>query len=245
MRWTPQRFWILTAFNAAALGLLFLVLCGMFLAMAAMAPEIESWPLLSVAAIGLLLTPLGLSLTRKTLTATQHWVGLFVHGGSLIVYLLLLVFFSMSWLRATRRTFLIPDGYKGDVYVLHVSQPKPLPNIHHWRTTYRVPLDGVLVIGDPMPQSTNDDYDYEKPDGNRQEITDHEWSTVSDTAANRANTSTPIIFFPRTGSFSSRSGCTVQFEEVYVGTKSNLLTDYKQTDIDAYVTTHRIVCDHR
>jgi uncharacterized protein DUF6843 len=240
MRWTQLRFWIITLANGLALCLLLLVLSGMFLALAAMAPVVESWPLFSVASLGVVLTGFGLYFTRLAKTRRQKWIGWSLHGGSLFIYVLIAIILATSWLRATRRTFLLTDGYKGDFYVIHVhSQAHEHKN--HWRTTYRVSSDGILLTDDPMPESMRDEYTYLGADGKTKPITDIELSTIPDTPQSRADL-TPIAFFPRTGSFTSRSGCNVQFEQVYIGTKADLLKNYKQTDLNSYVAAHPSLC---
>jgi hypothetical protein len=241
MRWTSFRFWLITVANGLVLGLVLLAIWGTLVALAAMAPEVESWPLFTFGGIGVVLSAVGLYLTKLARTKKQRWVGWSIHGGSLALYVLVAVFITKSWLSATRRTFLLTDGYNGDFYVIHVAAQKPHKQQSHWRTTYAVPSDGVLVIDDPMPQSTNDEYTYVRADGRTQRIADMEYSTVPDTPQNRADL-TPIMYFPRTGGFQSRSGCHVQFEEVYIGTKADLLKSYKQTDLDSYLAVHPTIC---
>lgn len=241
MRWTPLRFWLVTSANALVLALVLFVIWTVLLLLGAMAPEVDSWPLFTFGGIGLALSVFGLYLTKSAHTKRQRWVGWSIHGASLALYVLIALFITKSWLSATRRTFLLTEGYKGDFYVLHVSSRKPHKYQRRWRTTYRVPADGVLVTNDPMPESMNDEYAYVRTDGTTQRITDMEYSTVSDTPQNRSDL-TPIMFFPRTGGFQSRSGCSVQFEQVYIGTKADLLANYKQTDLDSYLAAHPELC---
>jgi hypothetical protein len=241
MRWSPLRFWLITSANGLILVLMLLAICGTLIALAAMAPEIDSWPLFTFGSIGIALTTLGLYFTRLARTGKQRWIGWLVHGASLTLYVLIAVFITTSWLRATRRTFLLTDGFKGDFYVLYVPSSTPHELNRHWRTTYRIPADGILVTNDPMPESMNDKYAYVRTDGTTRQITDMEYSTISDTPQNRSDF-TPIVYFPRTGSFQSRSGCKVQYEQVYVGTKADLLANYKRSDVDSYVATHPALC---
>lgn len=242
MRWTAPRFWTVTVTNGIVLfGLLPFAIFGMLFAMAAMAPEIESWPILTVTCVGAILTGFGLYFTKETRTRSQRWSGYIIHSGSLAVYILLTLIWVSSWERATRRMFLLPAGFIGDVYILHIPSEQKVA-AGHWRTNYLVPPDGILVTGDPMPQSMNDEYAYQLPGGRTARITDLELSTIPDTPANRRDREHPIVFFPRTGSTTLRSGCTVQFEQVYVGTKADLLTNYKEADLQSYLEHHRRLC---
>lgn len=59
-----KKFWIVTAGNLLVVGLLVLVLYGMMLAFAAIAPEISSWPLFTVVLTGVVLSVVGLRVTR-------------------------------------------------------------------------------------------------------------------------------------------------------------------------------------
>jgi hypothetical protein len=217
------------------------VLFGMLIAMAVMAPEIESWPILTLFSLGSIFTGFGLYFMKATQTTSQRWSGYIIHGGSLAIYILLTVVCATSWLRATRRMFLVPAGFKGDLYVLHIPSGEKFAT-GQWRTKYFVPSDGILITGDPLPQTMNDEYAYLLAGGRNTRITDVEMSTISDTPTNRRDRDQPIIFFPRTGSTTLRSGCTVQFEQVYVGTKADLLTSYKQTDLQSYVENHPHLC---
>jgi hypothetical protein len=206
-----------------------------------MAPEIEAWPLLTFGGIGVALTFFGLYLTKLARTRKQKWAGWSIHGASFVLYILIAAVIATSWLRATRRRFLLTDGYKGDFYIIHKPSLRGQKHRTEWRTTYWVPTDGVLVVNSPMPHSTNDEYAYTRIDGTVRRISDIEYGTVPDTPQNRADLA-PIVFFPRTGSFTSQTGCTIQFEEVYVGTKANLLKNDKETNLDSYAAAHPFLC---
>ena len=55
------------------------------------------------------------------------------------------------------------------------------------------------------------------------------WSTtVQRTPENLANDKDTGIYFPRSGTFTDSTGCTVKYEEFYVGTKAYLLSDYAE-----------------
>ena len=43
------------------------------------------------------------------------------------------------------------------------------------------------------------------------------------------------MFFPRSGKFISSTGCSVEYQLFYVGTKAHLLREYKQLDLSAYL----------
>jgi predicted Kef-type K+ transport protein len=62
-----KRLWIVTLANIAVAGLLLLVIYGIMLALAVLAPEISEWPLYVLVAIGIALSITGLVFLRKAL----------------------------------------------------------------------------------------------------------------------------------------------------------------------------------
>ena len=64
----------------------------------------------------------------------------------------LFIIFGLAFLfiSSTKERFLIPDGYKGDVYVIYGVRDGETVNKTRWAVTYRIPKDGVLRVQEPM-----------------------------------------------------------------------------------------------
>jgi len=91
-----------------------------------------------------------------------------------------------------------------------------------------------------MPDDSSLDesrYYYEKQNGSLVQIRNF-WPTKSFDAENLANHKDLGVFFPRTGKFTDANGCSVQFEQFYVGTKAHLLSQYRQIDLARYFRDH-------
>src|ERR1700682_365517 len=60
-------------------------------------------------------------------------------------------------------------------------------------------------------------------------------TTVQRTPENLANDKDIGIFFPRSGTIADSSGCTLKYEEFYVGTKAYLLSGYAEKDTNQFL----------
>lgn len=80
-----KKFWIVTAANLLVAGLLALVLYAMMLALAVIAPEISSWPLLTVVLTGLVLSVVGLRFTRPLASRGWRISAYVLHSGILAI----------------------------------------------------------------------------------------------------------------------------------------------------------------
>ena len=156
----------MTLANVAVAFLLLLVLYAIRLALAVLAPEISGWPLYILLPLGLALSVVGLMLRKGV---SSHWSRriVYVVKGSALAFDLLIVFaFAALFISSTKERFLIPDGYKGDVYVVYdAPDGEPLNKIH-WAVTYRIPKDGVLRVQGSMTRTlTRTEYDYQTETG--------------------------------------------------------------------------------
>jgi len=183
--------WILLICQILLLGISVLLLFSLFLAMAAMAAGIEGWPfytdILLVIAVGCL----GIIVSRKYPPGNLRGFALVLHGSALGLCFLCLSLSGWSWFHAYRRRFLLPDKFQGTVTLFHSSQGVA-PNKTWWRTTYRIPSDGILVTSDPPlagGETFIDEYLYVKSDGRFATITDVGPGTLADTTANRGDDS--------------------------------------------------------
>jgi hypothetical protein len=211
-------------------ALVILVLYGTLLALSALAPEISSWQLLTLLAIGVPISIVGLWLTRNLGSRIWRWLGLIINGAAIALYAAIIIGIGVLLARTTNRRFIIPEGYKGDVYIFY-SDRTGKPATHHAIVTFRIPSDGNLFTTEPMVEGwTRDDYYFQSRNGTQRRI-ENLWSTtVQRTPDNLANDKDIGIFFPRSGTIGDSSGCTVKYEEFYVGTKAYLLSGYAEKD---------------
>ncbi len=82
VRW--QR--IITLANLVVAALVILVLFGTLLALSALAPEISSWQLLTLLAIGVPISVVGLWLTKNLGSCVGRWLGLIINGAAIAFF---------------------------------------------------------------------------------------------------------------------------------------------------------------
>jgi 2-amino-4-hydroxy-6-hydroxymethyldihydropteridine diphosphokinase len=244
----PALFWFLTALNILVVAAQLYLLYAILSALAAFAAGIVGWIWYVLGALFLL--GIGLSIfllfrTRRVRSTTGRRIGYFINVLPALIYLLFLVGILLLTIKTTRRRFIINGHYQGTVYVLHTQHAGKTGIKGFWRTTYYVPADGVLVTSDPgIPGFVSDEYDYLEANGHLTRLKDFDPGTMPDTPENRANDKDYGVYFPRGGSIGTTDGCTVEDEEVYVGTSAYLLARNKELNIDAYLRAHPEVCDH-
>jgi len=238
-----KRLWVVTIANVAVAGLLLLALYAIMVLLAVLAPDISGWPLYILLPLGLALSVLGLRFTKDVASRTSRRIAYLVNACALAFDLLIIFGFAALFISSTKERFLIPDGYKGDVYVVYGSTGGESLNKTRWAVTYRIPKDGVLRVQGPMTRTwTRTEYDYQMETGNLERIRNFWPSTIHPTAENLANDRDIGVFFPRAGTFTDPKGCSVEYQQFYVGTKAHLLTKYKQLDISAYLQDHPVAC---
>ena len=177
---------------------------------------------------------------------SSHWSRriVYVVNGSALAFDLLIVFaFAALFISSTKERFLIPDGYKGDVYVVYDAPDGEPLNKTHWAVTYRIPKDGVLRVQGSMTRTlTRTEYDYQTETGKLKSISNFWPTTIHPTAENLANDADISVFFPRSGTSTDPKGCSVEYQQFYVGTKAHLLTKYKELDLFSYLQKHPAGC---
>ncbi len=237
--------WTITIPSAVVASLLMVVVHSIMLALAVIAPEISGWPLFILLPISLVLSVTGLRFAKTSVSSVARRVAFVINGFALAFDLLIILSVATIFFGSTSERFLIPDGYKGDVYVVYGARDGESLNKAMWRVTYRIPQDGILRTQMPtIPRWTRAEYYYEKQDGSLEQIRNFWPTTIHPTAENLANHKDLGVFFPRTGKFTDANGCSVQFEQFYVGTKAHLLSQYRQIDLGRYVRDHPGACSN-
>ena len=235
--------WITTLANIAVVSLLLVVIYNMMVALAVLAPEILGWPLCILLSLGLTLSVVALWSMKGVVSRTSRRVASAVNGCALAFNLLIVLGLVTIFFGSAKERFLIPDGYKGDVYVVYGAAEGESLDKTHGGITYRIPGDGILRTRDPMPRSrTRTEYYYERMEGSLERIRNFWPTTIHPTPENLANDKDIGVFFPRTGTFTNSTGCSIQFEQFYVGTKAHLLSKYQQKDLARYVREHPGAC---
>jgi len=243
METRSKLLWIVTVANIAVASGLVVVICSILLALAMLAPEISGWPLYILLPIGLVLSVTGLRFTKGVVSPTSRRIAFVVNGCALAFDLLIIAGVPTMFFRSTEEQFLIPDGYQGDVYVVYGARDGESLNKTREGVTLRIPRDGILRTRDPIHLgSTRTAYYYERQDGSLERIRNLWPTTIQPTPENLANDRDIGVFFPRNGTFSDSTGCSVQFEQFYVGTKANLLSKDRGKDLGRYLRDHPSAC---
>ena len=238
-----KKFWIIIVANLLVAGFLVIVLYGMMLALAVIAPEISSWPLFTVVFTGLVLSVVGLRVTRPFASRGWRIFGYVFHGGILAINAAIIVGVAVLYFGSTTEKFLIPQGYKGDVYVIYNASDGVPEQRTRRQVTYSIPFDGILRTRGSMDRDfTKSEYFYQSPDGTLEKIRDFWPVTIPETPENLSNDNDVGVFFPRTGTGTYSDDCAIEYSQFYVGTKAFLLTKYKGKDLSEYVREHPGAC---
>jgi len=215
-------FWIITAGNVIVCALLVVFIYAVMAALAAFAAGVTETPGFVLLGIGLILTAVSWPITRGAPSKRKRWLGYALNGSALAVYTLVLATVATLWLHTTRRRFLVPAGFQGELILVHTPNRGELGRKGLLRTTYRFPGSGILITQDPPPAGLfSDRYEYIYPDGHLQKLGDAGPGTLHDTPENRANKTDVVTYFPRGDSPKSPTDCSI--EEISVGTRAFLL----------------------
>jgi hypothetical protein len=235
--------WTLTLANIVVTSGLVIVRYSIMLALAVLAPEISDWPVYIFLIVGLALSVTGLRFTKGVVSRTSRRITFGVNGCALAFDLLVMFGLATAFFGSTKERFLIPDGYKGDVYVVYGARDGESLSKTREGVTLRIPQDGVLRTRDPMPLGwTRTQYYYERQNGSLERIRNFWPTTIHRTPENLANDKDIGVFFPRNGTLTNSTACSVHFEQFYVGTKAHLLSKYRETDLGHYLRDHPGAC---
>jgi hypothetical protein len=159
---------------------------------------------------------------RSAPSKRNRWLGYALNGNALAVYTLVLATVATIWLFTTRRRFLIPAGFQGELILVHTPNRGERGRKGLLRTTYRFPISGILFTQDPPPAGLfSDRYEYIYPDGHRQKLGDASPGTLQDNQGSPANKTEVVTYFRRGDSTKSPTDCAI--EEISVGTRAFLL----------------------
>jgi hypothetical protein len=236
--------WILTLANIAIGSLVILGIGAVLFALRAFAAYVKVLPLGILIFVGFVLSLVGIQIAKRTNLRVPRRIGLIVNGSTLAVHSIIIVSFTATLVAIPRERYLIPQGYMGNVYVIHgVGDGEPEKRMFK-ETTYRIPQDGILRTQSPIIHGlTTTAYYYVRADGTLERIRYEWYTTISRTPENLANDKDIGIFFPRTGKYRGNDQkCSVEFLQFYVGTKAYLLSKNQPIDLVRYLNEHPITC---
>src|SRR5580658_7910879 len=234
---------IVTLANVAVAALLIAEIYAVMSALAAFAAFVSTGPLYTVLSIGVVLSVVALTSTRSVASHTSRRIGYLVNGCVGALYSAIVIATTASFIAATEERFVVPEGYKGDIYVIYGAVDGEPEHRTFRRVTYRIPQDGILrTRGAIVPGLTRTGYYYELNNGRLRRIQGLWLTTIPRTAQNLANDKDLGVFFPRSGTATDAAGCKVEFEQLYVGTKANLLSNNQEKDLFQYLRDHPVGC---
>jgi len=245
MKPSVKWLWMITCASLIATVFLVLVLFWLMMGLAIIAPEIPPWPLFTALGMSAPLSLAGLIMVRKV-APSRSLILYAINGCGLALNLLVIGSIAAIVIGETKEQFLIPEGYKGDVYVVYGKENcEPLTVQEGW-VTYRIPRNGILRVCATLDHGwTKTYYYYEAPNGVRQPIRGFWPTTIHPTADNLGNDSEFGVYFPRGGRTTVSPGCSVEFQRFYVGTKHHFLTTYSPMtayDFNEYLREHPVGC---
>ena len=120
---------------------------------------------------GFVLSIVALRFTRPLASRRWRISGYLLHGGILTINAAIVLGVATLYFSSTTEKFLIPEGYKGDVYVIHNASDGVPEQRTRWQVTYVIPADGVLrTRGSMIRNFTKSEYFYQHPDGTLEKI---------------------------------------------------------------------------
>ena len=134
-------------------------------------PLIRVLPLLTLLAIGLPMSVVGLRLTTNLGSRGWRWFGLIINGASIALYAAVIIGGGVLVISTTNRRFIVPEGYTGDVYIIYNAADGKPATTHQAGVTLRIPSSGILYTTAPMVGGLiRDEYYYERGDGTQRRI---------------------------------------------------------------------------
>ena len=244
----PEKWlWILTLVNIAIVSLLVLAILATLFVLREFAAYVSAWPVAALLFLGAALSLIVILIGKRTTSRVPRIASFAINGSILALHSIIILGMIAVSIGVEREKFIMPEGYQGDVYVIHsVENGEPEKRAFR-QVIYRIPLDGILRTQVPLKHGwTWPTYYYEHPDGTQERILNDWPTTVHRTPENLKNYKDFGVFFPRTGSMhNSFAKCSVEFEQFYVGTKAYLLSGFQQKDFRLYLQEHPVDCSER
>ena len=214
--------------TGANLGVLTLLAIYIFAVLRAFAAGVETWPAYVLLPIGVVITILATCSSLMQPRWQAKWVSLLTNGLVSAFYLAIFLGLGLLHLHATRRLFLVPANFEGDLYVIHSPSKGPGASWHWRQITYRFPSTGLLQTTDPQPSFFSDTYRLIYPDGHRVSVPDAGPGTLQDTPENRADNIRVVTYFPRSGTTGTELlQCSA--DQITIGTKAFILSRKRAT----------------
>lgn len=218
-KWVKRLTVVATAVTVVAIVMFVLLLSAMI----AMAPVIYSLPILiALIAVGLgsTLSCMGLWQAMKA----PRQMGAALHNLILIVFHVAIVLILFQpWVLTVYEKVIVPEGFMGTVVIIYgVPTGGPLERDSSGSLTYRIPVNGLLLIRDPAPEHTifRRQYFAAQVDGSLSPITAHWYSTIHDTDADFHSPTVGTYLEGGIGEYSLGGGtCKFRNQSFVIGTK--------------------------
>ena len=140
----------------------------------------------------------------------------------------------------SRRRFLIPQSFSGQVYLIHKSGYHGPDTVRDSVQTVTVPANGIVVTELRMPAGYDDTYFDVTATGARAQLPEQTLGVIENTPKNR-NDPRRLIFNPNAGIL-ELPHCKVVFESFYVGTRGFLSSDPHSQVLEVFAQSHPEVC---
>ena len=215
-KWVKRLTVVATAVTVVALIMFVSLLLGIIV----IAPVINSLPVLIAVGLGSTLSCIGvwqaMRAPRQLGAAFQNLILIVFHAA--IVWIL----FPL-WVVTVNETVIVPEGFMGTVVIIYgVPTGGPLERDSSGSLTYRIPVNGLLLIRDPAPEHTISRRQYfaAQVDGSLSPITAHWYTTIHDTEADFHSPTVGTYLEGSIGEFSPGGGtCKFRNLSFVIGTK--------------------------
>jgi hypothetical protein len=235
---------ILTGLNLLTAALLVVFLYFIRVAIKGFAAGLILWPLFVLVPLGAAESLTALLVARKVAASGSRIAGFVINGLTLTVYSVFICV-AVGWFVLIPRVhYVVPQGYMGDVYVIHnVAGAEPAQRTF-WGVSYEIPKDGILLTQSAVIHRVHiSSYYYRHEDGRLQRIEDFGQAAIKRTMEDLADDKNVGVHFSGPGTLMSSSfPCAIEYEKAYVGTKANYLSHPPGENLLRFVRDHPEVC---
>src|SRR5258707_4824285 len=100
--------------------------------------------------VGFVCSLVGILVAKRTNLQVPRRIGLSVNGSTLTLHSIIVVSVAATLVAIPRQRYLIPQGYMGEMYVVHgVVGGEPEKRLFR-EITYRIPREGILRTQAPI-----------------------------------------------------------------------------------------------